>query len=365
MDKDLQLSAYDFELPEDSIAQDPAEQRDQSRLMVLAGINDKAIHTGFSSILNYLRPGDLLVLNDSKVFPARLHGRKETGGRVEMLLLAYPETDRKTLANSWLTTRVPTLIKSSKRPKEGATLHFGENMQATVARVREDGKVEVDLHYRPGDNGSLAELLRRYGEIPLPPYIHRPQGSTARDARRYQTCYARETGSVAAPTAGLHFSRQLLAAIEEKGVETCSVTLHVGYGTFAPVRSRDITKHTIHKEYVEVSGQSAELINRAKQEERRIWAVGTTTVRTLEFAADSRGKIQPVCAQCGLFIYPGYQFRVIDNLITNFHLPRSSLLFLVAALTGRQRLLAHYREAIKQGYRFFSYGDAMAIIRKQ
>ncbi len=366
INEDLQLTAYDFELPEESIAQEPAQRRDQSRLMVLdrAG-GDTPVHTRFTSILDYLRPGDLLVRNDTRVFPARLQGRKETGGRVEMLLLKYPGNARKIGEKLWRTAQVPALIKSSKRPKEGATLHFHDDIRATVLKLREDGKVEVEFRYRLGPGDCLDDLLHRCGQIPLPPYIRRPNGSTPKDARRYQTRYAGATGSVAAPTAGLHFSDDLLCAINSLGVETCNVTLHVGYGTFAPVRCRDITKHKIHKEFVEVSPQTAAVINRAKKEDRRIWAVGTTTVRTLEFAADSRGEVQPTCTPCGLFIYPGFQFQVIDNLITNFHLPQSSLMFLVAALTGRKRLLASYREAIRKGYRFFSYGDAMAIIRKQ
>ncbi len=365
MNEDLQLASYDFELPEDAIAQEPAQQRDQSRLMVLDSRTDTPTHTRFASILNYLRPGDLVIRNDTRVFPARLLGRKETGGRVEMLLLEYPNTDQERPGERWQTARVQALIKSSKRPKAGSTLHFHDDIRATVTRLRKDGKVDVELRYRPGDNKCLDDLLHRCGQIPLPPYIHRPDGSTPQDALRYQTCYARTTGSVAAPTAGLHFSRNLLAAMGRKGIETCSVTLHVGYGTFAPVRCQDITEHPLHKEFVEISRQTAELINRAKKEKRRIWAVGTTTVRTLEFAADSKGKVQPTKAPCALYIYPGFKFQVIDNLITNFHLPRSSLLFLVAALTGRKRLLASYREAIARGYRFFSYGDAMAIIQKQ
>ncbi len=364
MNKDLQLTSYDFELPEECIAQEPVKRRDQSRLMVLDKDKNSPVHTRFASILDYLRPGDLLVRNNTRVFPARLQGRKETGGRVEMLLLEYPGNDQRMGENQWWAARVPALLKSSKRPKKGATLHFHDDIRATVLQLREDGKVEVEFRYRLREGECLDDLLHRCGQIPLPPYIRRPNGSTAEDARRYQTRYAEATGSVAAPTAGLHFSDDLLYAINRLGVETCDVTLHVGYGTFAPVRCRDITRHKIHKEFVEVSRQTAAIINRAKKEDRRIWAVGTTTVRTLEFAADNRGEVQPTCTPCGLFIYPGFQFQVIDNLITNFHLPQSSLMFLVAALTGRKRLLASYREAVKKGYRFFSYGDAMAIIRK-
>ncbi len=364
MNEDLQLTAYNFELPEECIAQEPVQHRDQSRLMVLDSTSDTPLHTRFTAILDYLRPGDILVRNDTKVFPARLQGHKETGGRVEMLLLEYPDNNQGGDGEQWRTACVPVLLKSSKRPKKGTTLHFHDDIRATVLHLHENGKVEVELCYRPGKDEDLNDLLCRHGHIPLPPYIQRPDGSTPDDVRRYQTCYAAATGSVAAPTAGLHFSNNLLCAIDRLGVEICNVTLHVGYGTFAPVRCPDITKHKIHKEFVEISPQTAAIINRAKKEQRRIWAVGTTTVRTLEFAADSRGEVQPVCTACGLFIYPGFQFQVIDNLITNFHLPQSSLMFLVAALTGRKQLLASYREAIIKGYRFFSYGDAMAIIRK-
>ncbi len=364
MNKDLQLSSYDFELPEESIAQEPARQRDQSRLMVLNRAGEAPVHTRFAAIIDYLRPGDILVRNNTRVFPARLLGHKETGGRVEMLLLEYPDREKRTDGEGWQAARAPALLKCSKRPKEGATLHFGDNIKATVLQLREDGKVEVELCYRPGAGEGLDDLLHQWGQVPLPPYIHRPDSSTPRDVHRYQTCYAETTGSVAAPTAGLHFSDELLASIDRLGVEICNVTLHVGYGTFAPVRCNDITRHKIHKEFVEVSPQTAAIINRAKKEQQRIWAVGTTTVRTLEFAADSQGNVQPVNAACSLFIYPGFQFQVVDNLITNFHLPRSSLMFLVAAMTGRKRLLKRYREAIDRGYRFFSYGDAMAIIRR-
>ena len=364
MNKDLQLSAYDFALPEESIAQEPARQRDQSRLMVLDNARNTPVHTRFTAILDYLRPGDILVRNNTRVFPARLLGRKETGGRVEMLLLEYPDREKRTDGEEWQAARAPALLKSSKRPKEGATLYFGDDIRATVLRLGKDGKVEVELCYRPGVGKGLDDLLQQCGQVPLPPYIHRPDGSTSRDVHRYQTRYAEATGSVAAPTAGLHFSDGLLTAIDRLGVEICNVTLHVGYGTFAPVRCNDITRHRIHREFVEVSPQTAAIINRAKKERQRIWAVGTTTVRTLEFAADSQGNVQPLKAACGLFIYPGFQFQVVDNLITNFHLPRSSLMFLVAAMTGRKRLLKSYREAIDRGYRFFSYGDAMAIIRR-
>ncbi|MCF6186629.1 MAG: tRNA preQ1(34) S-adenosylmethionine ribosyltransferase-isomerase QueA [Desulfobulbaceae bacterium] len=365
MNSDFNLTAYDYELPPEHIAQQPTEHRDQSRLLVLENENNKLVHTRFASILDYLRPGDLLVRNNTRVFPARLIGQKETGGRIEMLLLEYPGNGiRKSPHSAWYSVQSLVLVKSSKRPRVGSTLFFCEDMEAKVLQLREDGKVEIEFCYRPGTDRSLDDLLARHGQIPLPPYIRRPQGTTDSDSRRYQTRYAEETGSVAAPTAGLHFSDSLLKKIQQKGVESCAITLHVGYGTFAPVRCENIMEHRLHREYVEVSAETAEKINLAKAANRRIWAVGTTTVRTLEFAADKSGRVQPTAEPCGLFIYPGFRFQIVDNLITNFHLPQSSLLFLVAALVGRERLLDSYREAVTQGYRFFSYGDAMAIIQK-
>ena len=365
--KDLQLSSYDYELPENRIAQQPAEHRDQSRLLVIEAADNNLTHTRFDMILDYLRPGDLLVRNNTKVFPARLLGKKETGGRVEMLLLEYPGNGiQKNQHSEWYTTNALVLIKSSKRPKPGSVLSFSQDIQAEVLLLREDGKVEVEFRYRLSKKttNTLDDLLNATGLIPLPPYIRRPDGSTEQDYKRYQTRYAETTGSVAAPTAGLHFSDKLLETIRHKGIETCSVTLHVGYGTFAPVRTENIIEHQLHKEYIEVTSETAKRINRAKEENRRIWAVGTTTVRTLEFAAVKTGRVEPISEPCGLFIYPGFQFQVVDNLITNFHLPQSSLLFLVSALVGRERLLAAYREAVRKDYRFFSYGDAMAIINK-
>ena len=365
MNSDFNLTAYDYELPPEYIAQQPTKHRDQSRLLVLEKEDNQPVHTRFESILDYLRPGDLLVRNNTRVFPARLMGHKKTGGRIEMLLLEYPGNGvRENPHSGWYAVDALVLIKSSKRPKVGSTLFFCEDMEAKVLQLREDGKVDVEFRYRPGTDRSLDDLLARHGQIPLPPYIRRPQGTTDNDSRRYQTCYAEETGSVAAPTAGLHFSDSLLEKIHNQGVESCAITLHVGYGTFAPVRCENIMEHRLHREFVEVSAETAEKINRAKAAGRRIWAVGTTTVRTLEFAADESGKVKPTAEPCGLFIYPGFKFQIVDNLITNFHLPRSSLLFLVSALVGRERLLNSYREAIDIGYRFFSYGDAMAIIRK-
>ncbi len=360
MNDQYKLASYDYLLPEELIAQHPAAKRDQSRLLELQCPDNSLRHRHFNDIIKLLRPDDLLVVNNTRVFPARLHGHKETGGKVEMLLLHFP--DPATDDNNGQTARALTLIKSSKRPKPGSILFFGETLTARIEKLRADGKVEVILTYPSGQD--LENLLKTLGQIPLPPYIKRPEGNTEEDAMRYQTKYACHTGSVAAPTAGLHFSDQLLANIRAKGVNKVTVTLHVGYGTFAPVRSEDIRQHEIHKEFVTVPRATAEAINRVKAAGGRVWAVGTTTARSLEFAADENGRVQPVEDFCGLYIYPGFDFQVVDNLITNFHLPQSSLLFLVSALAGKELISRSYKEAVKKGYRFFSYGDAMAIITR-
>lgn len=360
MNDDFNLSSYDFELPEEHIAQYPLEQRDQSRLLIM-GDGNKITHTRFPAILDLLKPGDLLVRNNTKVFPARLSGIKETGGKVEILFLEYPgEEKRQREENGWRVTDCTVLLKSSKRPKPGTRIRFNPDMEAIVNKLQQNGKVEIELRYKTGHDKNLDDILTECGQIPLPHYIKRPEGSTPEDTIRYQTCYAKDTGSVAAPTAGLHFTPELDNAISEKGVDCCHLTLHVGYGTFAPVRVDNIKKHHIHEESVEIKPETAARINAVKAAGGRVWAVGTTTVRTLEFAGDDSGIIRPVSGPCDLFIYPGHRFRIVDSLITNFHLPRSSLLFLVSAMVGRKPLLSAYGEAIRRGYRFFSYGDAMA-----
>ena len=364
-DHSYHLDAYDYDLPADRIAQFPALQRDQSRLLVLQTQGAELAHRRFIDLADYLRAGDLLVINTTKVFPARLLGRKQTGGKVELFLLAFPQPSTADGPDpSWREATAIALVKSSKRPKVGSLLHFGPRLRARIDTLHPDGKAEVCLRYQPEPGQSLEQILETHGQMPLPPYISRPDGSLGEDRDRYQTRYASQTGSVAAPTAGLHFSDELLGAIRSKGVAIATILLHVGYGTFAPVRNEDIRDHAIHKEYVEIPTETAEAIRRAKQRGGRIWAVGTTTVRTLEFAVDNQGHVQAGSGECDLFIYPGYQFQVVDNLITNFHLPKSSLLFLVAALAGRDRILAAYRQAVAAGYRFFSYGDAMAIITR-
>lgn len=366
MNNDFQLSHYDYHLPEENIAQQPSPSREQSRLLVLNCEDDSREHRQFTDIIDYLMPGDLLVVNNTKVFPARIFGRKETGGKVEILLLSFPETllARQT-ENGWYAVEADVLLKSSKRPREGSQLIFGRQLEATVLELLPNGQVRLELLYDLSAGQALDDLFVQYGQIPLPPYIKRPEGTTEDDIRRYQTKYAQQTGSVAAPTAGLHFSEELLDTIRKKKVEIVTVTLHVGYGTFAPVRSEDIRGHRIHSEYIQISPETAMTINDYKKYGSRVWAVGTTTARTLEFTADREGVIRPFQGLCDLYIYPGYRFRVVDNLITNFHLPQSSLLFLVSALAGRERILSCYREAIENQYRFFSYGDAMAIITKQ
>jgi S-adenosylmethionine:tRNA ribosyltransferase-isomerase len=359
------LHDYDYDLPADRIAQFPSPERDCSRLLVLQTGRPGLLHHTFADLEDYLRAGDLLIVNTTKVFPARLLGRKETGGKVELFLLVYPRATASTDETTpWREARASALIKSSKRPRPGSLLHFSPQLQARVDALHPDGKAEVTVRYRSGEGQSLELLLDAHGQMPLPPYINRPHGSSGEDRQRYQTRYARETGSVAAPTAGLHFSDDLLARIRAKGVMIADIVLHVGYGTFAPVRAEDIRDHAIHREQVEIPLATAAAIQHTKETGGRIWAVGTTTVRTLEFMAVGQGLVQAGNGDCDLFIYPGYRFRVVDNLITNFHLPKSSLLFLVSALAGRERILAAYREAVAAGYRFFSYGDAMAIITK-
>ncbi|MFZ5774238.1 MAG: tRNA preQ1(34) S-adenosylmethionine ribosyltransferase-isomerase QueA [Thermodesulfobacteriota bacterium] len=356
---DFLLASYDYVLPEANIAQSPAERRDASRLLVLDLAADRTEDRGFADILDYLAPGDLLVVNNTRVFPARLLGRKESGGRAELLVLSYPGAVA--LADDgWQRAELVGLIKSSKRPKPGSGLFFSEHLRAEVLELLPDGKVRVALLFQ----GELAELLEAYGRLPLPPYIRREGEEQAEDRQRYQTVYASEVGAVAAPTAGLHFTPELLGRIRGLGVGIAQVTLHVGHGTFAPVRVEDIRQHEIHAEYLTVSEETAALVNQTRQAGGRIWAVGTTSVRALEFAASPDGRLAAREGLCDHYIYPGYRFRVVDNLITNFHLPCSSLLFLVGALVGRERLLAVYREAIGKGYRFYSYGDAMAIIAK-
>ena len=345
---DFDLDAYDYHLPEELIAQRPAPQRQGSRLLVLDCSRPRPADSLFARLPELLRPGDLLVVNDTRVFPARLAGRKETGGRCEVFLLEPPGK----------TGPCACLFKSSRPPRPGQQITVGPDFVLIVEESRAGaGSVRaLDCDF--------AAMVERYGRVPLPPYIRRDSGEAPEDRERYQTVYAEKTGAVAAPTAGLHFTPELLGEIEGLGVATARVTLHVGYGTFAPVRTQDIREHRIHEEYVECGPETAALVNETRRRGGRVWAVGTTSARALEWAADEDGGMRARKGACGLYIYPGYRFRVVENLLTNFHLPRSSLMFLVSALAGRERILAAYAHAVRQGYRFFSYGDAMAIITR-
>lgn len=371
MEFENDIAAYDYILPAEQIAQFPADQRDQSKLLLLDCRTDKTEDLNFTDIVGLLEPGDLLVVNDTKVFPARLEGRKASGGKVEFFLLEYPDFSKLepvvssqdpgiTNANRCSVT-VTGLVKSSKRLKPGTRVTFSTALQGEILDSMNGGKARLNLIFDCSTGVAPEDILSRCGRVPLPPYIKRAGSDHESDRERYQTLFASNIGAVAAPTAGLHFSEPLLADLKAKNVNITPVTLHVGYGTFAPVRVKDIRNHDIHEEFVQVSAATADLINQTKSAGKRVWAVGTTTVRTLEFAASEQGIVQPVSGWCSLYIYPGYRFRVVNSLITNFHLPGSSLLFLVSALAGRTRLLQAYKEAVRLGYRFYSYGDAMAI----
>ena len=342
---ELKKSDFYFDLPQELIAQDPLEDRSASRLLVLDRKTGAVEHHTFREITNYVRSGDCLVLNNTKVIPARLMGVKEdTGAAIEVLLLKRRDSD------VW-----ETLVKPGKKARPGAKIVFGDGcLRAEVLDVEEEGNRLIRFDYE----GIFEEVLDRLGEMPLPPYItHKLQ-----DKNRYQTVYAKYEGSAAAPTAGLHFTEELLAQIEEMGVNIAYVTLHVGLGTFRPVKADNILEHHMHSEHYEVTPETAELINRTKESGGRVICVGTTSCRTVESAADESGRVQPGCGDTEIFIYPGYRFKVLDCLITNFHLPESTLVMLVSALAGRENVLAAYREAVEERYRFFSFGDAMLVI---
>lgn len=340
----LLKSDYYFELPKELIAQEPLKVRSDSRLMVLDKVSGTINHHVFGEILDFLRPGDCLVLNDTKVIPARLLGEREgTGANVELLLLKRKEQD------IW-----ETLTKPGRKCKPGTRLVFGDGcLKAEVLAVREEGNRLVKFEYE----GIFEEILDSLGEMPLPPYITRK----LEDKNRYQTVYARYEGSAAAPTAGLHFTDKLLKQAEEMGVKPAYVTLHVGLGTFRPVKEENLLNHHMHSEFYQISEETAALINKTKSSGGRIICVGTTSCRTVESAADGTGTVRAGSGDTDIFIYPGYQFQVLDGLITNFHLPESTLLMLVSALSGRENIINAYREAIREKYRFFSFGDAMFI----
>ncbi|MBD2296547.1 tRNA preQ1(34) S-adenosylmethionine ribosyltransferase-isomerase QueA [Anabaena sphaerica FACHB-251] len=356
VDLDRSLSGYDYELPTELIAQNPAVPRDSSRLLVVnspnTGKETPALNYIFRDLSELLQPGDLLVMNNTKVIPARLYGRKSTGAVVEVLLLEERQH------NCWL-----ALVKPGKHFKVGTKIIFdgdrsalGTELRATVVE-RDEATGGRLLQFDVPENMSLVQVLEKFGEIPLPPYIN---ASTAAD-EQYQTVYAQEQGAIAAPTAGLHFTPELFQKLRDRGINQAFLTLHVGVGTFRPVEVEDVTTHQMHAEWIEVSAATVEQIRATKAAGGRIIAVGTTVVRALEGAAQS-GSLQPYVGKVNLFIYPGYQWQVVEGLITNFHLPRSSLLMLVSALIGRERLLKIYQQAIASQYRFYSFGDAMLIL---
>lgn len=342
-EKKLKTHDFYYDLPEELIAQTPLEQRDASRLMVLNRETGEIAHKHFYDIIDYLNPGDCLVLNDSRVLPARLMGHRPTGGVVEVLLL-------RDLGNKqW-----ECLCKPGRKMREGDTVTFGDGeLTATVRQVQEDGNRVVEFHYQ----GIFLEVLERLGKMPLPPYIK----AELPDQERYQTVYSREVGSAAAPTAGLHFTQELLDKIRNKGVKTAFVTLHVGLGTFRPVKAEEVLDHHMHSELCMMSQQTADILNETKRSGSRVICVGTTSCRTLESLVNDDGSFEAKSRWTDIFIYPGYTFKAMDALITNFHLPESTLVMLVSAFAGREKVLSAYNEAVKERYRFFSFGDAMFI----
>ncbi len=344
MEEVMKTSDFAYDLPEELIAQDPLADRASSRLLVLDKETGERAHKSFHEIVHYLRRGDCLVINDTKVIPARLIGQKEgTGGKVEVLLLKRREN------NIW-----ETLVKPGKKARPGAEIVFGGGLlRAEVLEVVEEGNRLVKFSYE----GIFEEILDQLGQMPLPPYITHE----LEDRNRYQTVYAAYEGSAAAPTAGLHFTKELLAEIETMGVFIARVTLHVGLGTFRPVKVEDVAKHHMHTEYYRVTEEAADIINGTKKRGGRVICVGTTSCRTIESAAAADGTVVPGEGDTDIFIYPGYRFKVLDCLITNFHLPESTLLMLVSALAGREQVMAAYQEAVAERYRFFSFGDAMFI----
>ena len=346
----MNISEYDYELPENLIAQMPADKRENSKMLVLDRQNQTVEHKHFFDITDYIDSNSILVLNNTKVLPARLYGTKETGAKIEILLL---EEKNK---NHW-----SALIKPSKRIKPETLITISNDLQIKpLKKLEDDGEWLIELIY----NGDLFEILHKEGKIPLPPYIERKLSSEEQeefDRERYQTVYAKDEGSVAAPTAGLHFTKEILQKLKDKGVEIVYVTLNVGLGTFRPVKCEKIEDHKMHSETFEITKDAAEKINRAKADGKKLIAVGTTTVRTLETCYKKFDCIKACHDHSELFIYPPYEFKVVDNLITNFHLPKSTLLMLVSALAGKDFIFRAYKEAIENNYRFFSYGDCMYI----
>lgn len=341
----MRTSDFDYELPEELIAQEPLADRDGCRLMVLSRFTGEISHKIFHDITGYLNEGDCLVINNTKVIPARLIGEKvPTGGKVEILLL------KRISADMW-----ETIVRPGKKLRRGARVSFGGGLlTAEVKEVLPDGNRMVQFEY----NGIFEEILDRLGQMPLPPYITKE----LKDKNSYQTVYARYEGSAAAPTAGLHFTGELLDRLRKQGVNIAQVTLHVGLGTFRPVKVENVEAHHMHSEFYRITNQAADIINNTKKNGGRIICVGTTSCRTIESAADESGIVYPGEDDTDIFIYPGYKFRIMDGLITNFHLPESTLLMLVSAFAGKENVLNAYREAVRQKYRFFSFGDAMVIL---
>ena len=339
----MKTSDFYYDLPKELIAQDPLEDRSSSRLLVLHRKSGRVEHRVFTDIVEYLKPGDCLVRNNTKVIPARLYGtRVDTGATIELLLLKRMEND------VW-----ETLVKPGKKARQGAVISFGDGiLTGEIIDVKEDGNRLIQFRYE----GIFEEILDQLGQMPLPPYITH----TLKDKNRYQTVYAKYEGSAAAP--GLHFTEELFRKLEEKGVLVANVTLHVGLGTFRPVKVDDVSKHHMHTEFYQVTKEEADKINKAKQAGGRIVCVGTTSCRTIESAADENGVLKPGQGDTDIFIYPGYSFKMMDVLITNFHLPESTLLMLVSALAGKEQVMRVYEEAVQERYRFFSFGDAMIIL---
>ena len=336
-------SDFYYDLPEELIAQTPAEPRDSSRLLVYDRNTKNVEHAVFRDVTKYLKAGDVLVVNNTKVLPARMYAHTQNGGAVEVLLLIRLDLDK------W-----EVLVKPGKKCQRGRKLKISDELSLTVEDITESGERIVRFEY----DGVFEEIIGRIGNMPLPPYIK----SKLEDKSRYQTVYAKTDGSAAAPTAGLHFTPELLQTLKDKGVQIVNVLLHVGLGTFRPVKEEVITDHKMHSEYYEISAEAAEAINRAKSEGRRVIAVGTTSVRTLESVADEKGFVKACNGNTEIFIYPPYKLKCVDALITNFHLPESTLIMLVAALTGREEILSLYKLAVEKRYRFFSFGDAMMIV---
>ena len=342
--KELKVADFDYELPEELIAQTPIKKRDESRLMILNRKEQTIEHKVFKDVIDYLKSGDVLVRNNTKVIPARLYGKKETGANVEFLLLKNIEGD------VW-----ESIVRPGNKLHVGAKVIFGDGiLEAEILEVMPGGTRKVEFKY----DGIFNEILDKIGLMPLPPYIH----ETLKEKDRYQTVYAKYEGSAAAPTAGLHFTPELLEEIRKKGIEIANVTLHVGIGTFRPVKEDTVEAHKMHSEHFYIKQEDVDKINKAKQEGRRVIAVGTTSCRVLESIADEKtGMVKQIEDDTEIFIYPGYKFKCIDGLITNFHLPQSTLLMLVSALAGKDYIMKAYKEAVKERYRFFSFGDAMFI----